>query len=51
MSSTSIAKAKNKTKTAAVTAAGSFFMANPMISAFLIGVGAVIYLTWRARSA
>jgi hypothetical protein len=38
-----------KTKTAAVTAASGFFLANPLISAFLIGAGVAIYFAIRSR--
>jgi hypothetical protein len=40
-----------KTKTAAATAAGSFFVANPLISLFAIGAGVAVYFAWRSRRA
>jgi hypothetical protein len=40
-------KVKAKAKAAAGTAAGAFFLANPLISAFIIGAGLAVYFTYR----
>jgi hypothetical protein len=42
---------KSKAKTAAATAAGGFFIANPLLSVFLLGAGLAIYWTMRSSRA